>query len=461
MYFSTNPKLPFYVANQLTIDTEQQKVIMKLYQPLVGAVATSVYLTLCQQFNRVPIRSEFLRLAQLQEQLDIDLKSLFNAFHKLEAVSLLKTSTSQNDILGEALIFELKAPLAAKDFFGTFLLSSLLLEKIGEPLFKSLQQSFTPQTFPDSENARDVSAGFFEVFHMADETAINPPAVVQEVAESFAKNKQLGQEDAIAETRENELTKLIDWQFLIDQFNAYHIDEAEVNKYRKQISDMINFYQLSELEFVQLATLTLTSGDHKLNIKRIEANLTENYESLTDHASVRHSGRATTKEALVNKVSAMINNLSEADQRVLTSVNKYRPLDYLYRIKKEKGGYVTTSEKQIVYQLKQKNGLKDDLINMLIYVTLGMAPTLSKALVDRIANDWFQNGVVTAVQALSYVKNRENKRQQQGQNTKHRYYQGQGKKKEVATDWSKKKATVDPKITDEYLDKLLDKIDGK
>lgn len=469
MYFSTNPQLPFYVANQLTIEQSQQKVIFKLYQPLVGAIATSVYLTLSQQFNRVPIRSEYLRLSQLQEQLDIDLKKLFDALHKLEAVSLLKTSTNENDILGETLIFELKAPLTAKEFFNTFLLSSLLLEKVGEPLFESLKENFEPRKFADSAAATDVSAGFFDVFHMSEQTVINPPKVVQKAADSF-NYAEADTNDSVAEKQSNgkDLSQLIDWEFLIDQFSAYHIAAAEVNKYRKPISDMINFYQISELEFVQMATLTLTSGDHKLNIKRIEANLTENYESLTNFAStpdatVGDKNVPVKSQAAVNQnVAETIMNISQEDQQVLKAVNQYRPLDYLYRIKKEKGGYVTTAEKQIVYQLKQKNGLKDDLINVLIYVTLGMSSTLSKALVDRIANDWLQNGIVTAVQALSYVKSRETKKQaKQNQGSNRRYYQGQGTKKEVATDWSKKQAKVDPKITDEYLDKLLDKIDGK
>ena len=55
--------------------------------------------------------------------------------------------------------------------------------------------------------------------------------------------------------------------------------------------------------------------------------------------------------------------------------------------------------------------LKTDVINMLIYLLLVdyNYPTLNKNLVDTIANDWSQNHIQTAEQAIKQIKTRDSK----------------------------------------------------
>ena len=86
MYDSTNPKQPFYVANQIVMTENEQKVLTKLYQPLVGILGVGLYTTLVNEFDTIPFAGEYKTLYQLQEQTDSDLKNLFTTIHHLEAV---------------------------------------------------------------------------------------------------------------------------------------------------------------------------------------------------------------------------------------------------------------------------------------------------------------------------------------------------------------------------------------
>ena len=73
MYASTNPKQPFYVANQIVLTTKDQKVLTKLYQPLVGILGIGLYTTLVNEFDTIPFAGDYKTLYQLQDQTDSDL----------------------------------------------------------------------------------------------------------------------------------------------------------------------------------------------------------------------------------------------------------------------------------------------------------------------------------------------------------------------------------------------------
>ena len=68
----------------------------------------------------------------------------------------------------------------------------------------------------------------------------------------------------------------------------------------------------------------------------------------------------------------------------------------------------------------------------MIYTCLEYDSVLAPNLADRIANDWLQKGVTTAVQAIEYVKNRRKKYQQ-------RRYQVKNKPVKKTNNWQRQK----------------------
>ncbi|QNQ80124.1 DnaD domain protein [Lactobacillus sp. PV034] len=419
MYVSSNPKQPFYVANQIVLTSNDQKVLTKLYQPLVGVLGVGLYTTLVNEFDTIPFAGDYKTLYQLQDQTDADLKSIFSSLHHLEAVGLLKTFVGQNPVLGDVIIFQLLPVPRPQEFFATFLLSSMLRERLGTVGFERLVKEFTPRVFTGLKDAREVSAGFFEVFHLSQNAAIEPPAVVKEASAKVGEVKA-------PQVKLTEKAKKIDWDFLLALFDAYHINKAEVDKHRSEISQLMAFYDLSEQDFINEAMLTFSAGKTSLDMEAIASVIAENYGSRQTKTSVEK--QITPKKDTL----ATIKNLSKQDDEFLKEVNQYSVVDYLYHLKEKKGGYVTANEKKVLYRLQNQYGLSPQLINVLIYTCLEYDSVLAPNLADRIANDWLQKGVTTAVQAIGYVKKRRSQ-------TRNRRYQVNHKPVKKTSDWQAKK----------------------
>ena len=151
----------------------------------------------------------------------------------------------------------------------------------------------------------------------------------------------------------------------------------------------------------------------------------------------------------------MIKDMDDHDKKLLKAANESSPAEFLYKIKTQKGGITSANEKQIINNLHTQYGLPEDLINILTYTCLTYDTVVSSNLAYKIANDWLQHGVATAVQALQYVKKRRNSF---GKKKSVRTYQ---KRVEKGTDWSKKKADRDAGISTEQLKNLFKDLNNK
>lgn len=76
-------------------------------------------------------------------------------------------------------------------------------------------------------------------------------------------------------------------------------------------------------------------------------------------------------------------------------------------------------------------GLTPPLINLIVHTCFEYDAVLTNNLADRIANDWLQKGITTPTEAIAYLKERKNKRNQK------QYYRTPKKTVHKLTDWSK------------------------
>ena len=115
MFETDNPKQPFFIANHIDLYPADIRILVKLYQPLIGSLALSMYLSLNEDYNSGAMLSDSTGLYALQEQLDCNLKSLFIALHKLEGTGLIQTRMIENEIMGQVLVFQLaKVPSSSQ-----------------------------------------------------------------------------------------------------------------------------------------------------------------------------------------------------------------------------------------------------------------------------------------------------------------------------------------------------------
>lgn len=443
MFETADPKHLYYVANRIRLFPEDEKVLIKLYQPLVGAVAVALYQTLIQNYDPYGIISDSKGIYSLQEQLDCSLKQLFNSLHKLEAVGLVQTFLSDN-VFNNVLVFKLLQVPAADKFFATPLLASLLKEKVGVPTFHDLSHAFAQEAKLKEKpikNAKDVSANFFDVFRLPGDEAITPSSDVVQAAQ---ENKF--HEVEIAKVNDHDS---IDWDFIKQEYSRYQIPASEIDLNKEQIRGLIQTYGLSEKEFVD-ESLPCLHGSYSLNMRDISNTLAENYKRTNTRENVQTQLNEGRKKAL-----ATIKDMDDNDKKLLKAANESSPAEFLYKLKTQKGGITSANEKQIINNLHTQYGLPEDLINILTYTCLTYDTVVSSNLAYKIANDWLQHGVATAVQALQYVKKRRNSF---GKKRPVRTYQ---KRVEKGTDWSKKKADRDAGISTEQLKNLFKDLNNK
>ena len=304
------------------------------------------------------------------------------------------------------MIFKLLKVPSAGQFFNTFLLSSLLQERVGIVAFERLVKEFKSQEFIGLKNAEDISAGFFDIYHLNASVAITPPASVRAAGASF-------KDDSEEKLSLGKNLKKVDWDFLISLFNAYHVPESEINKHRREIIEVMTFYDLTEQEFVDNTLITLSAGNMSLDMKKITNVITENFGQKQNKAQVN---RQLTKNTNKKSATKTIQNLSSTDNELLKQVNEYSVIDYLYFLKRQKGGYVTTNEKRVVFRLQSQYGLSPQLINLLVHTCLEYDSVLTATLADKIANNWLQVGVTTPSQAISYMNERKKNRNKRSYN---------------------------------------------
>lgn len=446
MFETSNPKHLYYVANRIIIFPEDEKILIKLYQPLVGAVAVALYQTLVNDYDPYGMISDSKEIYLLQEQLDCSLKQLFISLHRLEAVGLVKTFLSDS-VFNKILVFKLLKIPSSDNFFATPLLTSLLREKVGVTTFHNLSHSFAQETKLKErvvKNARDVSANFFDVFRLPGDEAITPS---DDVVQAAQENQPYKIEEAKVNDKD-----LIDWDIIKERYEVYQIPAGEVDAKKSQIRSLIQTYGLTEEEFVD-ESLPCLHGTYELNMRDISNTIAENYKRMNTRENVQKQVSERQEKAL-----AAIKGMDDNDKKLLREANEKSPAEFLYKLKTEKGGITSTNEKQIINNLHTQYGLPEDLINILTYTCLTYDTVVSSKLAYKIANDWLQHGVATATQALQYVKKR---RSSFGNGRRRQVRSYQTKRVEKGTDWSKKKAKQDAGMSTEQLKNLFKDLNNK
>ena len=127
----------YTVVNQTILTEIDKKNIISLYEPIIGPIAVSLYLTLWSDLDKLELISRDYTHHHLMTILKSDLKAIEDARKSLESVGLLKTFFSKGESLNKYL-YELYSPLSASEFFCHPILSVLLLNNIGDSEFRTL-----------------------------------------------------------------------------------------------------------------------------------------------------------------------------------------------------------------------------------------------------------------------------------------------------------------------------------
>ncbi|URM52795.1 hypothetical protein [Mycoplasma sp. SG1] len=384
-------------SNSLFFDIDN-KTLLYLYQPIIGANAISLYLV-CLNYLSVENRS--LKITQstgtsvtfnyICKLLKVDFNDLLIAKKTLEAVGLLKTFV---DNTNKDIIFSLIPPLTPNKFFSNEFLKNAFLYYVKDEYFQFTKKLFITRKI-SYKNYTDISS---------------------EISETFDQNI-LRDFEQLTNRKEEDLNDLND----NTNDGEIHLTDRHYNT-----PNTINYEKFSH--FLKLYKLENVVNDEILNFLqsfKVEYNL--DYEILLkeyknfydkegklDHNNylklIEHFEKYATSNPFQNPISKnntqdirwQINynfndflNQNNTMNKIVT--NKINHLNirsfYLFVYSKE----IDRNEEQFLIQLKGLFGFGDFIINYLIFYSFIKNGFLNLAYIEKIASTIVHKNLFTEI----------------------------------------------------------------
>ncbi len=407
------------------VSNVDKDVIIELYQPLIGAISSIVYLTLVKQ-KRNESDEDIYSLESLLNNMQLPINSFTNARRNLEAVGLLKTYESVNNDI-HRYIFELFAPKTPKEFFNDILFKGLLIQYVGEKEALRLANSYEINTNIDKDKFDDISASFVEIFN-PDYDHI-----------SFTKN--VGENLATHNSKKIASDINIDIVFNLVEENS-QIKKESLLEYSNDIKQLATLFNLNE---DNIASVIIDSYNETM---KPHLNMKVAFNKAKDKAYYpRLNNKEETK---INYTNSEINSDTIIANKIklMEETGPAVFLEYLQNNTK-----VAPADLYVINSLINLN-LPNGIINAIVDYTLTKKNNiLDKFFAEKIASGILREGITTTIDAMNYMKSLNKKRKTTiGTNTNKRQY----KKKEINNIENNTKIdNNNENISDEELAELL------
>ena len=366
-YVSKNDFYEIRVASLITnLDRDS---LLELYQPIIGAPAASLYLTLSTQ-NKSNGGS-ILKTEQLLKSMQLSAGEFYSARRYLEAVGLIRTYESVFEDV-RCYIYVIYSPKSPKAFFDDTLFKGLLILSVGEKEAKRLANKWKVNlTIP--EEYHEVSASFLDVYKID----YDDPSFRKEFATTI-----LG--------RDHGRAKL---EFNYDLFFGYVGDNSTITassfkkKDMKEISRLATLFGLDEkrMAFIVVDEY-ISEGPTHLDFERIKNRCEQ---------EIRFSTVKNVEKSNVSGDSELAKKIQLMEE---TAPAKF--LQYL-----QQGTKPARSDLAIVNSLSKDYGFGNGIINTIVeYVLIKNNNILSKNYCEKIASSLAREGVATTVDAMNYLK---------------------------------------------------------
>lgn len=461
-----NPRDCIQVTQQVWLTQRELQFVTQLYVPFLGVQASTLYLVLFSELSPNSYQSDVIQLADLLAIVNMGIPDFYQARIRLESVGLLKTYRYEDeDSISAQYTFELQAPASPNLFFKDALLSTLLVNQVGHQRFKILQKRFSVKE--KAPYGQDVTSTFQEGFQL--------PFNMSQYKRNIAQEKQM-----IKDVKQQEslvLNSNIDWELLTDLLKSQFVHEQALTDEVKQMLNSFQlYYGLTEREIAQYviyaADLSTGEIDEKelysiiINANQHLAAPKQEEASISPIESTPEVSEVITEER--QEITPAPTQLPQAIQRLITLAKEMTPFDFMTSIKQQRNGYVSNGEQRNILDLVQVGTIPSEVINILIHYVLVVKnnPTITKNLMDTIANDWSQKGIQTAEQAIEAVRQKDKEfkasrkekiENRQVQSYSGKKYYGNAPKGRVASvpDWAMKpNETKESPLDDENLQLL-------
>lgn len=378
LYKELQPVDSFQVKLVHPFSSYDRQMITLFYQPLIGADAVSLFLTLWTDAEQTePQEHSHYYLMNI---LSFALQPIFQARITLEAIGLLRTYKKKDVGEKRSFVYELLPPLDAHSFFNDPLLSTFLFSKIGEQPYRQLRSRFLVEKLV-KEDYQDVSRTFLDVF----QPARGEQAMVPTVGMDFqGKTQAPGVPFEMAE---------FDFELFYSGLSEQMIPKSSVRTISQEMIAKLSFlYTLSPLDMQKVVMIAMDEN-LQLTEERVRKAAAEFYKM---NRSMQPPKLQPAFEVPVTK-EVPSENMSR-DEELIYYLENTAPKDMLRKVS---GKEPFAVDIQLAERLITLHEFPVGVVNMLLqYVMLRNDGKITNSFAERIASHWANKKVNDAKTAL-------------------------------------------------------------
>lgn len=367
----------YTVVNKSVIADKDKKILTMLYQPIIGFVAVSLYLTLLDDLDKQEVISDELTHHHLMATMQLKLEDILVAREKLEAIGLLKTYLKKDTI--NQYVYLLFSPIPANEFFNHPILSVVLYNNLGKKEYEKVLNYFkVPRV--NLRDFEDITSSFDEVFQPVRGT-------IMSMADDIVN----------VDYHSIEMHKTVDFNFLISSIPERQIHEKCFNEDTKELINYLSYlYQLDTLDMLGLIRNSINEKGF------IDKALLR--KSCRDHYQFENQGNLPT--LIYNKQPDFLKKPEGDTSKWAKAIYMFENITPYQLLKaKYKGAEPTERDKQLVESLLLDQKLAPGVVNVLIsYVLKTQNEQLKKNYVETLAGQWKRLNIETVEDAMRYTE---------------------------------------------------------
>ena len=382
------PADTYMVVNNTIISDYDKKVIVDLYQPIIGPFAVSLYLTLISNIKKEDTVSELYSHHHLMISLKNGLDVIKEARTCLESVGLIKTFVKINENQNDY-IYEIYSPMTPHEFFNHPILSIILYNNIGEKEYNSLKEYYKKKSI-DLKDYMDITSTInstYKSINIENDNYINKESIGVNIGE------------------------VIDFDMIISSIPSNILSNRAFNKKVRELINNLSFvYDIDTLRMIELIRLSI--DDNGMINKEKLINNVRRYYDFNNNGSLPTLIYRTQPEYLKQNYNDTSNR-----GKMLYIFENTTPYDFL--MGKNKGVKPTSRDLKLLEYLAVELKMKPAVINVLIdYVLRINDNKLNRNYIEAIASTWVRSNIETADDAMKRAEKEHKKNKNKVFNSK-------------------------------------------
>lgn len=370
------PADTYTIVNKSILTEIDRKILINLYEPIIGSISVSLYLTLWSDLDKKELISKNYTHHHLVTILKCNLEMIKTARETLESVGLVRTYFKEGNI--NDYVYELYSPMSAYDFFNHPVLNVVLYNNIGKVEYDNLREYYGKVKI-DLKEYEDISVSMDTTF--------------KSISDDKYNNNEINRDEVLGPVIDDSA----DFDFIMSSLPKGLINERTFNKKTKElINALIYIYDLDNLKIVELIRKVINeNGVIDKEDLRKEA---RKYYQYVNNGALPTLIYRTQPDYLKNP------NGDESNRgKMLFVFENTTPFDFLKN--KYHGTTPTTRDLKLLESLAVDLELKPAVINVLIdYVLRSNNNKLVSTFVETIAGQWKRLGIETANEAMELAE---------------------------------------------------------